>query len=85
MALTNLLLKPKYMLKHIFDFFLCFMYKKNNMFFFVWKYNVKIFLIFERLGRMHENKIILFSMFLTKTGYFNTEFVSLRYKNINQY
>ena len=41
----------------------------------------------ERLGRMHENKTFLkyFIYVLTKTGYFNTGFVSLQYKNTNQY
>jgi hypothetical protein len=41
----------------------------------------------ERLGRMHENKTFLFLFFddLTKTGYFNTGFVSLQYKNTNRY
>jgi len=34
---------------------------------------------FERLGRTHENKNIFFFV-LTKTGYFNTEVVFLRYK-----
>jgi hypothetical protein len=48
-----------------------------------------IFLIFERLGRMHEKQNIFFgfinffAIFLTKTRYFNTRFVSLRYKNTN--
>jgi hypothetical protein len=51
--------------------------------FFVWKYNV-IFFLFRRLGRMHENKTF-FLIFLTKTKYFNTRFVSLRYKITNQY
>jgi hypothetical protein len=42
----------------------------------------------ERLGRMHENKIFLIYFIfyvLTKTGYFNTGFVSLQYKNTNRY
>jgi len=46
---------------------------------------------------MHENKTFYFFIFyflffifyflyvLTKTGYFNTGFVSLQYKNTNQY
>ena len=38
----------------------------------------------ERLGRMHENKTFFFYV-LTKTGYFNTGFVSLQYKNTNRY
>jgi hypothetical protein len=42
------------------------------------------FITFERLGRMQENKIFLFYV-LTKIGYFNTEFVSLQYKNTNHY
>jgi hypothetical protein len=47
-----------------------------------------LFLFFERLGRMHENKnIFLFLFFnvLTKTRYFNTRFISLQYKNTNRY
>jgi hypothetical protein len=41
---------------------------------------------FEIFGRMHENKnMIFFFNVLTKTGYFNTIFVSLRDKNTNQY
>jgi hypothetical protein len=40
--------------------------------------------IFERLSRMHENKKYFFFI-LTKTWYFNTGFVSLQYKNTNQY
>jgi hypothetical protein len=34
-----------------------------------------------------ESKTFFFNFFdvLTKTGYFNTGFVSLRYKNTNQY
>jgi hypothetical protein len=44
------------------------------------------YFIFERLGRMHENKIFfLFLNVLTKTGYSNIRFVSLQYKNTNQY
>jgi hypothetical protein len=41
------------------------------------------FFSFERLGRMHKNK----KFFFVKTRYFNTGFVSLRYKiqtDINQ-
>jgi hypothetical protein len=38
---------------------------------------------------MHENKTFLFLFFWCldnkKTGYFNTEFVSLQYKNTNRY
>jgi hypothetical protein len=33
---------------------------------------------------MHENKTFFFDV-LTKTGFFNSGFVSLRYKNTNQY
>jgi hypothetical protein len=80
MAIINLLLKLKYMLKYFFDLFLFYVYKKRYNFFF----------IFERLGRMHENKIFflfynLFCNVLTKTRYFNIGFVSLRYKNTSQY
>jgi hypothetical protein len=80
MALINLLLKPKCMLKDIFEFFLCFMYKKNDMIF---------FFIFERLGCMHENKkkicFIIFLQCFDENRHFKTGFVSLRYKNTNQY
>jgi len=38
---------------------------------------------FERLRRMHETKFFFYV--LMKTGYFNTGFVFLRYKNTNQY
>jgi hypothetical protein len=41
--------------------------------------------IFERLGRMRKNKTFNFFFFLTKTRYFNIKFVSLQYKNTNQY
>jgi len=36
---------------------------------------------------MHENKIYIFNFFnvLMKIEYFNIEFVSLQYKNTNQY
>ena len=48
------------MLIHIFE-----------IFFVVWKYNMIFFLIFERLGRMHKNKIFfyfLFFLFQQKPG-----------------
>ena len=49
-----------------------------------------IIIIFERFGRVHENKTFYFYFyfyyfFFTKTRYFNTGFVSLQYKNTNQY
>jgi hypothetical protein len=47
MALINLLLKPKCMLKHILYFYIFFIRKNDIIFFF----------ILERLGCMHENKI----------------------------
>jgi len=77
-TLINCLLKPKCMLIHIFE-----------IFFVIWKYNMIFFyFIFERLGRMHENKIFFLFYFyffvLPKTGYFNTKLVSLQYKNTNQ-
>jgi len=37
----------------------------------------------ERLGRIHENKI--FYLFFYANQVFNTRFVSLQYKNTNQY
>ena len=50
------------------------------------------FLIFFRLGHMHENKIFFFVVFLyicfatfwRKNKYFNNEFVYLQCKNTNQ-
>jgi hypothetical protein len=50
-----------------------------------------MFYIFERLGHMHENKIFfLFFLYFIwqhfgEIEYFNTRFVSLHYKNTNQY
>jgi len=41
---------------------------------------IGFFFIFERLGRMHENKTFCFYV-RAKTWYFNTGFVSLQYKN----
>jgi len=43
------------------------------------------FIIFEILGRMYENKKYIFFNVSIKTGYFNIGFVSLQYKNTNQY
>jgi len=34
---------------------------------------------------MHENKTFYFFIFFMKIGYFNAGFVSLQYKNTNQY
>ena len=45
---------------------------------------MKVWFIFERLGRMHENKFFFFFYVLPKNGYFNTKFVSLHYKNTNR-
>ena len=41
----------------------------------------------ERLGRMHEKKIFYFILFIffDENQVFNTGFVSLQYKNTNQY
>jgi hypothetical protein len=68
MALITWLLKPKYMLKHIFAFFVV---GKYNMSFLSLRYLVvciktKIFFRF-----------IIFCNILVKTRYFNTGFVSL--------
>jgi hypothetical protein len=46
------------------------------------------FFIFEKLGRMHENKAFCVCVYnfynvSMKTGYFNTNFVFLQYKNTN--
>jgi hypothetical protein len=41
-------------------------------------------IVFLETWRMYENKIFFFNV-LKKTGYFNIEFVSLQYKNTNQY
>jgi len=81
MAWINWLLKPKCMLIYIlFWNFLCCVK--------IWCYNIYIYIL-ERLGRMHENKTFLFLFYffddLTKTGYFNTGFVSLQYKNTKRY
>jgi hypothetical protein len=58
-TLINWLLKPKCMLIHIFWNFLW--YKKIQ-------YDFFIIIIFERLGRMHENKKYIFLMFWRKPG-----------------
>ena len=54
-------------------------------------YNIYIYIL-ERLGRVLKPKKTIFGKYyfffmllLTKTGYFNTELVSLRYKNTTQY
>jgi len=44
-----------------------------------------LFLLFLRDLVVCMKKNIYFFNVLTKTGYFNTEFVSLQYKNTNQY
>jgi hypothetical protein len=49
---------------------------------------VWFFFIFEKLGRMHENKAFCVCVYnfynvSMKTGYFNTNFVFLQYKNTN--
>jgi len=53
------------------------------------KIQYDFFFIFERLGSMHENKTFYYFIFkkniLTKIKYFNIGFVSLQYKNTNQY
>ena len=74
MTLINWLLKPKCMPKHIFEFL---MYENT-----IW------FFVFEKLRRMHENKIflLLFIVFYDvsmKIEYFNIGFVFLWYKNTN--
>ena len=83
-GLNKLVIKPKCMLIHIYCFgnFLCCVK--------IGCYNIYIYIYLERLGRMHENKTFVFCNYvffdvLTKTGYFNTEFVSLQYKNTNRY
>jgi len=53
--------------------------------FFLKKIQYDFYFILERLGRMHENKKKIFFFAVTKTEYFNTEFVSLQYKNTNRY
>jgi len=64
MALTNLLLKPKCMLKPFLNVFvLCI--KRQYDFFCYRKIRCDdFFFIFERLGRMHENKIYFFSFII---------------------
>jgi hypothetical protein len=79
-ALINLLLKPKCMLKHILNFFIFFCIRKNEIIFFylgeTWLYARKqnIFLFYK-----------FFCNVMTKTGYFNIAFVSLRYKNLKYF
>jgi hypothetical protein len=60
--------------------------------FFCMKIQYETFYIFERLGRMHENKTFFFCFskycfcnISEKIGYFNIGFVFLHYKNTNQY
>jgi hypothetical protein len=66
------------MLKHMFFFY-----------YYCWNFLcMKVrcdFFLFERLGRMRENKTFYFFNVLTKTRYFNTGFVFLQCKNTNQY
>jgi hypothetical protein len=71
-TLINLLLKPKMHIKTYFIF---------EIFYVVWDYSM-IFFIFEKLGRMHENKafcVCVYNFYIVsmKTGYFNTNFVFL--------
>jgi hypothetical protein len=54
MALINWLLKSKCMLKHIYIFCRMKIRQKCDDF----------FLIFKRLGRMHENKIYIFFIYI---------------------
>jgi len=70
-TLINWLLKPKFMLIHIFEFVFVFKYDFYFYFWETWPYAWK--------------KIYFFFNVLTKTGYFNTRFVSLQYNNTNQY
>jgi len=91
MALTNLLLKPKCMLKPFLNVFvLC--VKKIISFFVIGKYDVMIFYFYFGETRPYAFKtkkvfflILCFFYILMKIGYFNTEFVFLRYTNTNQY
>jgi len=78
---NKLVIKAK---MHANTYFWNFLFLYSNTIWFI------IIIIIERLGRMHENKTFYFFIFyffyvLTKTGYFNTGFVSLQYKNTNQY
>jgi len=62
---NKLVIKAKVHAKTFFKCF-CFMHKKDNMIFFCYR---KIrcddfFFIFERLGRMHENKIYFFGFII---------------------
>jgi len=83
MALINWLLKPK-------------MHANTYLFYvlFLMKIRYKFLYFFEKLSRMHENKISfncflfkknLFAIFQKKIEYFNTGFASLQCKNTNQY
>ena len=66
------------------------MHAKTSFFFMKIQYDFFKFFL-ERLSRMHENKTfysILFFLlffFFYENQIFNTEFVSLQYKNTNQY
>ena len=58
--------------------------RDKTFFIYIWRDNMIFFIIIyflERLGRMHENK----TFFFYKNQVFNTGFVSLQYKNTNQY
>ena len=74
MTLINWLLKPKCFLIHIFWIFV------------VWKYDM-IFVFWDTWPYEWKQNILFYYYLnvLTKTGYFNTGFVSLQYKNKNQY
>jgi hypothetical protein len=54
-----------------------------KLFLFLWRYNM-IF-VFRDLAVYTKTKYFFFCYVLTKTRYFNTGFVSLQYKNTNQY
>jgi len=70
-TLINWLLKPKCMLILIFEFLLY-----ENMIWFFFRYLAVC---------LKTKNIIYFFQCFDKTGYFNTGFVSLQYKNTNQY
>jgi len=73
-TLINCILKPKCILIHIFEFLLLY---ENTIWFLL------LLLLSRDLAVCMKTKY--FFNILTKTRYFNTGFVSLQYKNTNQY
>ena len=93
---NKLVIKAKMHAKTFFKCF-CFMHKKKQYDFFCYRrircdeFFIFYFYLWETWPYAFKTKKHLFFFFnfffdvLTKIGYFNTGFVSLRYKNTNQY